>query len=120
MTDRESPFACDMTAIAPEQRGAHIATIERLFRFAQNMRELPDGYAFELPNEPDALMTAAQFIALERLCCPFFGFGIEVEREGGSVWLSLTGREGVKPFIMAEIGDHLPASIRIYPLLREH
>jgi hypothetical protein len=27
------------------------------------------------------------------------------------VWLSLTGREGVKPFIMAEIGDHLPPSI---------
>ena len=50
MTDRESPFACDMTAIAPEQRGAHIATIERLFRSAQNMRELPNGYAFELPK----------------------------------------------------------------------
>jgi len=112
MTDRESPFACDMTAIAPEQRGAHITAIERLFRSAQNMRELPDGYAFELPNESDVLLTAAQFITLERLCCPFFGFGIEVEREGGSVWLSLTGREGVKPFIMAEIGDHLPASIR--------
>jgi len=112
MTDRDSPFACDMTAIAPEQRGAHIVAIERLFRSVQDMRELPDGYAFELPNESDVLLTAAQFITLERLCCPFFGFGIEVEREGGSVWLSLTGREGVKPFIMAEIGDHLPPSIR--------
>ena len=112
MTDRDSPFACDMTAIAPEQRGAHIVAIERLFRSVQDMRELPDGYAFELPNESDVLLTAAQFITLERLCCPFFGFGIEVEREGGSLWLSLTGREGVKPFIMAEIGDHLPPSIR--------
>ena len=27
-----SPFACDMTAIAPEQRGAHLPTIEKLFR----------------------------------------------------------------------------------------
>jgi hypothetical protein len=61
-----------------------------------------------LPNESDMLVTTAQFIALERLCCPFFGFGIEVEPEGGAVWLSLTGREGVKPFIMAEIGAHLP------------
>ena len=117
MTDKESTFSCDMTAIAPEQRGAHIATIERLFRSAQQVRELPDGYAFELPKESDVLLSAAQFIALERLCCPFFGFGIEVEREGGSVWLSFTGREGVKPFIMAEIGDHLPASIRIFPLI---
>lgn len=117
MTDKESPFACDMTAIAPEQRGAHLAAIERLFSSAHNMRELPDGYAFELPNESDALLTVAQFIALERLCCPFFGFGLDVEREGGSVWLSLRGREGVKPFIMAEIGDHLPTPIR--SLVRE-
>ena len=96
-----------MAAIAPEQRGTHIATIERLFRSVKSKRELPNGYAFELANESDVLLTAAQFIALERLCCPFFGFGLEIEREGGSVWLSLTGREGVKPFIMAEIGDHL-------------
>ena len=110
MTDKESPFACDMTAIAPEQRGAHIATIERIFRSAQTIRELPDGYAFELSNEPNVLLSAAEFISKERLCCPFFGFALEVEREGGSVWLSLTGRDGVKPFIMAEIGEYLPAS----------
>ena len=104
---QESPFACDMTAIAPEQRGAHIATIEKLFRSVQSSRELPDGYAFELPNEPDVLLTAAEFMVNERLCCPFFGFTLDIEREGGAVWLSLTGRDGVKPFIMAEVGAHL-------------
>ena len=108
---RESPFACDMTAIAPDQRGAHMATIEKLFRSVQSMRELPDGYAFELPNESNVLLTLAQFVDLERLCCPFFGFAIDVEREGGPIFLSLTGREGVKPFIMAEIGEHLPTMI---------
>lgn len=111
MTERESPFACDMTAIAAEQRSAHLATIERLFRSVQSKRELPDGYTFELPNDSEVLLTATEFISLERLCCPFFAFRLEIEREGGSVWLSLTGREGVKPFIMAEIGDHLPSSI---------
>ena len=105
----ESPFACDMTAIAPEQRGAHIATIKKLFGSVQSSRELPDGYAFELSNDSDVLLTAAGFIALERLCCPFFGFELQVEREGGSVWLSLKGRDGVKPFIIAEIGEYLPA-----------
>jgi len=108
MTEKESPFACDMTAIAPEQRGAHVATIGKLFRSVQSKRELPDGYAFELPNDSDVLLTAAEFISLERLCCPFFGFSLEIERERGSVWLSLTGRDGVKPFILAEIGAHLP------------
>ena len=110
MTEKESPFACDMTAIAPEQRGAHVATIKKLFSLVKSKRELPDGYAFELPNDSDVLLTSAEFISLERLCCPFFGFELHVEREGGSIWLSLRGRDGVKPFIMAEIGEHLAAS----------
>ncbi len=112
MTKKESPFACDMNAIPLEKRGAHIATIEKLFRLVQSKRELPDGYAFELPNESEVLLTAAEFISQERLCCPFFGFALEIEREGGPLWLSLTGRDGVKPFIMAEIGEHLLASIQ--------
>ena len=113
MKNKESPFACDMTAIAPEQRRAHLATIEKLFQSVKAIRELPDGYAFHLPNESDMLRLAAEFVTLERLCCPFFGFGIEVESEGGAVSLSLTGREGVKPFIMAEIGEHLPVSLSV-------
>jgi hypothetical protein len=104
-----SPFACDMSAIAPDRRGEHMATIDELFRAVEDIQELPNGYAFKLPNEQDVLFTTAKFIALERLCCPFFGFAIEVEPEGGAVWLSLTGRDGVKPFIAAEIGDHLTA-----------
>lgn len=108
----ESPFACDMTAIPIERRGAHIATIEKLFRSVQSSRELPDGYEFELRNESDILLTAAEFIIDERLCCPFFDFGLRIEREGGAVWLSLTGREGVKPFIMAEVGGQLRVGIQ--------
>jgi hypothetical protein len=112
MSEKESPFACDMTAIAADQRGPHLAAIDKLFHAVQSFRELPNGYSFRLPNASEALLTAAEFITLERLCCPFFGFRLEIEREGGAVWLSLTGREGVKPFIMAEIGDHLPTRIQ--------
>ena len=112
MTEEQSPFACDMTAIAADQRDAHLATINKLFRAVESIRELPNGYSVRLPNESDVLLTAVKFIAFERLCCPFFDFSLEIEREGGAVWLSLTGREGVKPFIMAEIGHHLPSGIQ--------
>ena len=107
--ERMSPFACDMNAIEASRRGQHVATIDELFHTVTEIRELPNGYSFRLPNESDVLLKAAEFIALERLCCPFFGFALEVEPEGGSVWLSLTGRDGVKPFIRAEVGNHLAA-----------
>ena len=109
--ERVSPFACDMSAIGASRRGQHLATINELFHNVGEVRELPNGYSFRLPDGSDVLLKAAEFIALERLCCPFFGFALEVAPEGGSTWLSLTGREGVKPFIRAEIGDHLGASL---------
>ncbi len=112
MTEQQSPFACDMSAIAADRRSTHAASTEKLFRAIESIDELSDGYRFRLPHDSDLLLTAAEFIALERLCCPFFGFALEVERDGGAVWLSLTGGDGVKPFIMAEIGGHLPVEIQ--------
>jgi len=53
------------------------------------------------------LMQTAEFIANERLCCPFLGLAVELEPEGGPLWLRLTGHDGVKPFIKAEIGAAL-------------
>lgn len=55
-------------------------------------------------------MKAASFITKGRLCCPFFGFSLQLDPEGGAPWLSLTGREGVKPFIQAEIVHTLNAA----------
>jgi hypothetical protein len=105
--NRESPFACVMDAIEPDKRPQHIATARYVFHSVREIRELPDGYAFHLSDESEMLMKVAEFISLEKLCCPFFGFIVEVEPEGGDVWLHLTGREGVKPFIQTELAEFM-------------
>jgi hypothetical protein len=105
--ERASPFACVMDAIEPSKRQQHIATAQFVFAAVHEVRALPNGYAFRLPNASEMLRKVAEFMALEQLCCPFFGFTLEVEREGGGVWLQLTGRDGVKPFIQAEIGEFM-------------
>ena len=110
-TSPVSPFMCDMYAIEPANRDRHIATTLEVFQAAQAVRELPNGYAFRLPNETTLLMKATEFIANERLCCPFLSFTVEIEPEGGPLWLHLTGRDGVKPFIQAEIGEALNEAI---------
>ena len=103
----ESPFACDMSAIADADRPTHLANIEALFSVVQEVTELPNGYRFRLPGESQVWMLASDWVALERLCCPFFDFSLTIEREHGPIYLTLSGREGVKPFIMAEVGRHL-------------
>lgn len=102
--DNEPPFACNMKAMNAEQRQRYDLLTKQLQVTKQEIKELPNGYAFRLPSETSTVKDAAEWITYERLCCPFFDFGIEVERNGGAVWLRLTGREGVKPFIRCEFG----------------
>ena len=54
--------------------------------------------------EAALFIALAEFITLERTCCPFFQFGLEVELGADSAWLQITGPEGVKPFLELEMG----------------
>ena len=96
-------FACNLQAIPQERRTAHQANIERVFAGVQEVRELPTGYALRLPNETEMLQTVVAFISYERLCCPFFHFELDIEPEQGPVWLRLSGKMDVKPFLESNI-----------------
>jgi len=91
-------IACDLSAISAEQRAAHEALAQQLMsESVQETRELPDGYALRFSADHYPALT--QFIANERLCCPFFNFVLEVTPAPGSLWLRLTGGVGVKEFL---------------------
>ena len=81
-----------------------------LFTSLKQIRELPNGYEFRLDGQ-DVIVRTAEFISLEKLCCPFLTFGLDVEAENGSVWLRLTGRDGVKAFVREEINGLLGTAI---------
>jgi hypothetical protein len=100
----ESPLLCDLTAMDAEQRERYRVVTQHLHGAVQEVRALSDGYAFRLSVEPSTILLVAEFITLERLCCPFLTLVLEVECERGPLWLKLTGREGVKDFLRAELG----------------
>jgi hypothetical protein len=102
----ESPIACqrETGAFNTGQRGRYEAVRQHMQAAFQEVQELPDGYAFRFPAEPTTILTVAEFITLERLCCRFFNFVLEVKPEGGPLWLRLTGGEGVKELLQFELG----------------
>lgn len=99
----EAPLFCDLNALDPAQREKHQANTEQLFGSVEQIEELPDGYAFRWRAESVTILKVADFISLEHLCCPFFNFALELEAENGPLWLKLSGRAGVKQFILAEL-----------------
>jgi hypothetical protein len=105
---RESPLACNANALSAAQRSRLRALLTEFRGAAQGIKELPNGYAVRLSKEGSLIRDVAEFITLERLCCQFFDFGLEAEAEGGYIWLSLAGREGVKEFAKIEFAVNRP------------
>jgi hypothetical protein len=105
------PLACDLSAIDAAERERHVLTAKELFGAVLEVHELPDGYAFRLPLDNVLLQSAAEWIANERLCCPFFSFSLKVEPQSTALWVALTGDEDVKAFIRAEFGSVLNEAV---------
>lgn len=102
-TPSNSPLACDRSALTPDQRKRHFDELGPALRSLKTgFRELPDGFEFKFPSDMKTYQLLAEWAAGERVCCPFFDIELRSEREGGPVWLRLTGREGVKQFIAVE------------------
>jgi hypothetical protein len=96
------PFACDPSALTPQSRKRHFDELDPALRARKNgIRELSNGFEFEFPSDAATFQLASEWVAGERLCCPFFEIDLHVER--GSLWLRLTGREGVKQFVQADL-----------------
>jgi hypothetical protein len=97
-----SSFYCNTKSLSKEE-WAHKNQISAKMRNARvEIKELADGYAFRYRPEGVSLVELADWVSSEARCCPFFAMGIEVERDGGPVWLTLRGTEGVKQFIRME------------------
>src|SRR3954471_19390642 len=95
-TDLSLPVACTLNEQDRRQR----QEVERdLFAIAQQVEELPDGFAWQFPGEGDWQDRLLDFIAAERRCCGFFRIELVFEPGLGPVTLTLRGPEGTKAFI---------------------
>jgi len=98
------PIACDLSAIDATHRQRHQALWQQVYPTAQGIEELPDGYVIRFPMDRERFMALAEYITLERLCCPFFDFALELGGGSETIHLRLTGRDGVKSFLQAQLG----------------
>ena len=68
----EVPVACNWTALTAEQQVRQRSLRGQLRADVEEVRELADGYAFRHSPDGAVLLAIAEFVANERLCCPFF------------------------------------------------
>jgi hypothetical protein len=92
-------FACNSKAISAAERPCYNDLVKRIRRAIQDRREIADGYVFKVDSKTLTLPEAAEWVSMERLCCPFLTLQLTASGNQSDWLLTLTGPEGVKPLI---------------------
>ncbi|HLZ29625.1 MAG TPA: hypothetical protein VKV73_20090 [Chloroflexota bacterium] len=88
-------IACTPEAIPSHLRERWLSSGKAVFAATAEVRELDDGYACRLPSDADTFGKLAEYVSLDRLCCAFVHWTIDVEPDGGPLWLSMRGGKDV-------------------------
>lgn len=94
---------CDLAAIPATERVRYQELVAKVFGAVCAREELPDGYAYRFAEGGVDLVAVAEWIEMERRCCPFLQFSLEV---GEGCRLTLRGPEGVKTILATALGGH--------------
>lgn len=101
MAEAGALVACRLDAFDERERARHRQLAAELLAAVSDVEELPDGYAVRFPAKPFLFLRIAQWIELERACCPFLTIRLEIERSAPAYRVRLTGPEGAKDVLRA-------------------
>jgi hypothetical protein len=98
------PLACNANAFDATQRVRYGELKRALLPRAAQITDLENG--LEIAHEADAqtILELAEFATLERLCCPFLTFNLEIAPNQSGSKLTLTGPDGTATFLRHELG----------------
>lgn len=100
--NQSGQMSCKLTS--PELQKRKETVIASLKQQVLEKKELQNGYAFKFKGTDKVLDELTEFIKTERECCDFFTFAMSISGDKREAWLELTGADGVKEFITAELG----------------
>jgi hypothetical protein len=98
-----TPLACVLAVFDAAERRRYDTLRRELAVVRGEAQELPDGFAFVYPGDPDLFLKISEWITLERRCCPFLSFSLRFDADPPSIRLELVGREGVKRFLQSQL-----------------
>ena len=101
ITNDNCAVACQLPDEAFKERKATIAST--IVSKAILAEEIENGYQFSFSYSEKMLLELAEFINIERQCCPFINFHLVLSNNSNNIVLLLTGAEGTSEFIKYEL-----------------
>jgi hypothetical protein len=108
MSAQDLLLACVPGALTPGERARSRALRATIGAAVDRVISRADGRSFRLRTTGDVLPAVAEWIPLERRCCPFLSFAIEWPAGEEAAVMHLTGPAGTNEFLGLELPE-LPA-----------
>jgi hypothetical protein len=94
-------IACNLNAIKGGERQRYTDLMTRLRAAIRQREDHADGCAYKLDSGRVSLVEVAEWMAMERLCCPFLTLQLSVSGDREDWLLTLTGPPGAKVILDA-------------------
>lgn len=98
------PVACAPFALTTAERARSRELREALGAAVDQVEETPTGYTYQF-RTAEVFRLLAEWIPLERRCCPFLSFDVRWRPGDAQPVLALSGPEGTKAFLQAELPE---------------
>ena len=98
----DPPIACDLNTLTPEERDRRQIALGAVAQTIIGRSELANGFELSFDAARLDLAILGEWIGLERRCCPFVHFRLDIQPAGKTA-LALIGGPGVKEFLRAEM-----------------
>ncbi len=97
-----SQIACVISVLTEDERKRRVELANIIRQTKVSVSELENGYSVEF-SDTGVWTVATEFVTLESKCCPFLKFALVWEAENVGMRIEVTGRDGTKEFLKAEM-----------------
>lgn len=104
---------CNPSAFTPLERQRYDVLRAQVQGAVGQVDELDGGFALRFAMEPTVLSALVEWVVLERRCCPFLDFTLEVRAEYAFALLTITGPEGTKDVLREGMAQPLFGASRL-------
>lgn len=103
--EESRPIACNLSAFSPDERRRYDALRSRIASAIQDVQSTDRGFRLRVDTviPPPEI---AEWIALERRCCPFMDVSVAIKRDD-TTWVELSGSRAVRDFLHEEFASVL-------------
>ncbi len=108
-----SAVVCNPSAFTPMERQRYDVLRAQVQGAMGQVDELDRGFALRFAMESAVLSAVAEWVVLERRCCPFLDFVLEIRAEHGFAQLTITGPEGTKDVLREGMAQPLFGASRL-------